>query len=90
MPWDHPYLAMYNERRIILCCGQGAWEDDSLRTLKYLAEVFRDAPANCWIGRAPFRGDKYLTQTDVADFRIYNYAVSNQEISKLKKSSFIP
>lgn len=54
-----------------------------------LTEIFHDAPANCWIGRAPFRGDKYLTQTDVADFRIYNYAVSNQEINKLKKSSFI-
>jgi hypothetical protein len=50
-----------------------------------LAEIFRGAPANCWIGRAPFRGDKYLTQTDVADFRIYNYAVSNQEIRQLKQ-----
>ncbi len=50
-----------------------------------LAEIFRDAPANCWIGRAPFRGDKYLTQTDVADFRIYNYAVSNQELRQLKQ-----
>ena len=48
-----------------------------------LAEIFKDAPANCWIGRAPFRGDKYLTQTDVADFRIYNYAVSNQELRQL-------
>ena len=50
-----------------------------------LAEIFRDAPANCRIGRAPFRGDKYLTQTDVADFRIYNYAVSNQELRQLKQ-----
>ena len=49
-----------------------------------LSEIFRDAPANCWIGRAPFRGDKYLTQTDVADFRIFNYAVSNQELRQLK------
>ncbi len=49
-----------------------------------LADIFRDAPANCWIGRAPFRGDKYLVQTDVADFRIFNYAVSNQELRQLK------
>ena len=48
-----------------------------------LAEIFKDAPANCWIGRAPFRGDRYLTQTEVADFRIYNYAVSKQEMKKL-------
>ena len=54
-----------------------------------LAEIFKDAPANCWIGRAPFHGDKYLTQTEVADFRIYNYAVSNQEINRLKKSLII-
>jgi len=50
-----------------------------------LAEIFRGAPANCWIGRAPFRGDKYLTQTDVADFRIYNYAVSDKELRQLVK-----
>ena len=52
-----------------------------------LSEIFKDAPANCWIGRAPFRGDKFLTQTDVADFRIYDYAVSNQEIQRLKQVS---
>ena len=52
-----------------------------------LAEIFKEAPANCWIGRAPFRGDKYLTETDVADFRIYDYAVSNQELNKLKQAA---
>ena len=50
-----------------------------------LAEIFKDAPANCWIGRAPFRGDKYLTQTDIADFRIYNYAVSDKELRQLQQ-----
>ena len=50
-----------------------------------LAEIIKDAPANCWIGRAPFRGDKYLTQTDVADFRIYNYAVSDKELRQLQQ-----
>ena len=51
-----------------------------------LSEIFKDAPANCWIGCAPFRGDKYLTGTEVADFRIFNYAVSNQEIRSLKQN----
>lgn len=57
-----------------------------------LADIFRDAPANCWIGRAPFRGDKYLTDTDVTDFRIYNYAVSDQEMRNLiiSKSNLVP
>lgn len=50
-----------------------------------LAEIFSDAPANCWIGRAPFRGDKYLTQTEVADFRLFNYALSDMEINGFKK-----
>ena len=50
-----------------------------------LAEIFKEAPANCWIGRAPFRGDKYLTQTQVADFRIFDYAVSDKEMQLLKK-----
>ena len=27
MPADHPYIQMYNERKIIIVVGQGAWED---------------------------------------------------------------
>ena len=27
MPADHPYIRMYNERKIIIVVGQGAWED---------------------------------------------------------------
>ena len=50
-----------------------------------LADIFEEAPAHCWIGRAPFRGDKFLTQTQVADFRIYDYAVSDKEMKLLKK-----
>jgi len=50
-----------------------------------LSEIFKETPTHCWIGRAPFRGDKYLTQTQVADFRLYNYAVSNQELRQLKE-----
>lgn len=50
-----------------------------------LADIFEETPAHCWIGRAPFRGDKFLTQTQVADFRIYDYAVSDKEMKLLKK-----
>lgn len=50
-----------------------------------LTEIFDEAPANCWIGRAPFRGDKYLTHTQVADFRIYNYAVDDKTMKQLNK-----
>ena len=53
-----------------------------------LAEIFKDAPANCWIGRPPFRGDKFLTQTDVADFRIYTYAICDKDMRQLMKEAY--
>ncbi len=27
MPLDHPYISMYNQRKIVITVGQGAWED---------------------------------------------------------------
>ena len=41
------------------------------------------APAYCWIGRAPFSGDAYLTRTLVADFRLYAAALTAAEVSEL-------
>lgn len=48
-------------------------------------DIFKEEPANCWIGRAPFKGDKYLTNTRVSDFRIYNYAISDDEMKELNR-----
>lgn len=48
-------------------------------------DIFKEVPANCWIGRAPFKGDKYLTNTRVSDFRIYNYAISDDEMKELNR-----
>ena len=31
MSYDHPYVEKYRHRDIILCCGQGAWEDEMIR-----------------------------------------------------------
>ena len=45
---DHPYVALYNERKMILCVGQGAWEEDGVRSLKYLESVFRDKGIHAW------------------------------------------
>ena len=42
MPSDHPYIPMYNERNIIFCVGQGAWEDEGVRTLRILEQIFRE------------------------------------------------
>lgn len=49
MPYDHPHVEMYRERDIILCCGQGAWENEmiySTTKMKQLLE-YKDVPA--WI-----------------------------------------
>ena len=45
---DHPYIALYNERKMILCVGQGAWEEDGVRSLKYLESVFREKGIHAW------------------------------------------
>lgn len=48
-----------------------------------LNQTFTSAPSYCWIGRAPFSGDSYLTGTLVTDFRLYDTAVSDEELSQL-------
>ena len=80
--WIHALYRQQGHKGELFLDGKLIGRNDNM---PILAEIFKDAPANCWIGRAPFRGDKYLTQTDVADFRIYNYAVSNQELRQLKQ-----
>ncbi len=48
MSSDHFYISQYNEREMILCCGQGAWEEDSQRTLRHLERVFREKGIHAW------------------------------------------
>lgn len=48
MPADHPYISLYNERKIILCVGQGAWEEDGIRSLRFLESVFREKGIHAW------------------------------------------
>ena len=48
LPADHPYIQMYNARKMILCCGQGAWEEDGVRTLRFLESVFREKGIHAW------------------------------------------
>ena len=48
MPDDHPYIKLYNRRRIILCVGQGAWEEDGVRTLRRLEGIFREKGIRAW------------------------------------------
>ena len=49
MPSDHPYIQMYNERRIILCVGQGAWEDVLKESTARLEGVLREKGIHAWV-----------------------------------------
>ncbi len=42
MPWDHPYIRMYNERKILIVVGQGAWEDELKASTAWLDSVLRE------------------------------------------------
>ena len=48
MPSDHPYIDLYNQKKIIFCVGQGAWEDDGVRTLRFLKSVFEEKGIRAW------------------------------------------
>ena len=48
MPEDHPYIELYNARKMVFCVGQGAWEDDGVRTLKFLQSVFEQKGIRAW------------------------------------------
>ena len=48
LPADHPYIEMYNQRKIVFCVGQGAWEEDGVRTLRFLQSVFEQKGINAW------------------------------------------
>ena len=45
---DHPYIDLYNEKQLIICVGQGAWEEDGVRSLRFLESVFREKGINAW------------------------------------------
>ena len=81
--WVHALYRQKGHKGELFLDGKLIGKNDNM---PILSDIFKEAPANCWIGRAPFRGDKYLTQTDVADFRIYNYAVSDKELKSIIKA----
>ena len=49
MPADHPYLAMYNERRAIFCVGQGAWEGPLKESTAWLERVLQAKGIHAWV-----------------------------------------
>ena len=40
MAYNHPYVQMYRERQIIICCGRGAWEHPMQEDSARMKELF--------------------------------------------------
>lgn len=53
MPSDHPYIKMYNERKILIVVGQEAWEGPLLDSTRWLDDVMRRKGIN---GRVEYWG----------------------------------
>lgn len=49
MPPDHPYWNIYRSRSIILCVGQGAWEDDLLASTREMDRLFHAKGLPAWV-----------------------------------------
>ena len=48
MPADHPWMELYRRGRIILCCGQGAWEEDLLAGTLELDRILNEKDIPHW------------------------------------------
>ena len=49
MPEDHPYMALYRKSSIVLCVGQGAWEDDMLASTHRMEDVLARKGIPAWV-----------------------------------------
>ena len=47
MSYDHPNVEKYRKSKIILCCGQGAWEEPAIETTTRMGELlyYKNIPA---------------------------------------------
>jgi esterase/lipase superfamily enzyme len=46
---DSGYLDRYRQSRIIVCVGQGAWEDEAIADTRYLDHILREKAVPAWI-----------------------------------------
>ena len=49
MPADHPYISLYNQRRIVFCVVQGRWEDEGRRTTAIMRDIFAAKGIHAWV-----------------------------------------
>ena len=48
MALDHPWIDLYKQSEIILCCGQGAWEDELLASTRELDGILSSKGIPHW------------------------------------------
>ncbi|MBQ9007162.1 MAG: esterase family protein [Atopobiaceae bacterium] len=48
MPADHPYVDIYAKRQLVLCVGQGAWEDMGIADLRIIRDTCRAKGIPVW------------------------------------------
>lgn len=79
--WQHAVYVQDGTAGKLYMNGKVVAQNDKMYTM---AETFPDeAPTFNWMGKAPFRGDKYLSGTMISDVRIYDRALSEDEIAEL-------
>lgn len=49
MPLDHPYIRRYNQCKICICVGQGAWEEPLLAGTRRLDPILREKGIHAWV-----------------------------------------
>lgn len=49
MPYDHPYVEQYRHMDIVLCCGQGAWEDEMIYSTHKMKDILYAKHIPAWI-----------------------------------------
>ena len=49
MPADHPYISLYNQKKIVLCVGQGRWENECRRTTGLMRQIFEQKGIHGWV-----------------------------------------
>ncbi len=48
MPADHPYVKIYARRQLVLCVGQGAWEEQGIADLRVIRDTCRAKGISVW------------------------------------------
>ena len=49
LSFDHPYINLYRRSKIIVCVGQGSWEEDCISDTRKIQGQFDRLQIPCWI-----------------------------------------